>query len=185
MPGHPFGCVASDHPRVDRRTLVRAGGLSLISAGMSDLLRLEAQAATAARPARAKAVVFVWANGGPSQHETWDPKPDAPAEVRGEYGPIATRVGGLRICEYLPKLAERADKYAVVRTMHHTADRQFRNEHSAAQYMVNTGTCELPPGENTSTIAQPRPGRFEWPSIGSMIAYAAPPAPAAGLPAVV
>lgn len=186
MPRHPFGCVPSDHPAIDRRTLVRAGGLTLIGAGLSDLLWLETQAAqTTTIQARAKSVVFIWANGGPSQHETWDPKPLAPDTVRGEYNPIQTRVGGLDICEYLPKLAQRADKYAIVRTMHHTAERQFRNEHAASQYMVNTGTCELPTGENTNTIALPKQGRFEWPSMGSMIAYALPPVGAAGLPPLI
>ena len=65
----------------------------------ADLLSLEAHAA--APPAgRAKAVVFIFQSGGPSQHETFDPKPDAPAEVRGEYGTTATRLPGVRFCEY-------------------------------------------------------------------------------------
>ena len=72
------------------------------------------------------------------------------------------------------ELADRTDRFSIVRTMHHPAAPQFRNEHNAAMYMLQTGRCELPPGENTNTIALPKPRRFEWPSIGSAIAYALP-----------
>src|SRR5437868_5047333 len=111
---------------------------------LGDLFRLEADAAAGVRPrkARAKAVVFIFQSGGPSQHETWDPKPDAPAEIRGAYGTTATRLPGVRFCEYLPRLAARADRFAVVRTMHHTAGREFRNEHSSCHYLLHTGTTE-------------------------------------------
>jgi hypothetical protein len=177
------GCVPGEHPHLGRRRLIQAGGLGLLGAGLADLLRWEALAnGPATMPPRAKSVVFIFQSGGPSQHETFDPKPDAPAEYRGEYSPIATRTPELRICEHLPRLAQRADKFAIVRSMHHPAERQFRSEHSAAQYMLNTGTTALPPGENTSTIALPQPRRFEWPSIGSAIAYALGPRPDAALP---
>jgi hypothetical protein len=184
---HRFGCNASEHPRIGRRRLIEAGGLALLGVGLGDLLRMEAQATPSLppRPARAKSVVFIFQSGGPSQHETWDPKPQAPSEIRGEYGTTATRVPGFRICEYLPRLAQRADQYSIVRTMHHPADRQFRNEHNSSTYMLHTGTCELPPGETTLTIQLRRPRRFEWPSIGSTIAYALPPQGALGLPPVV
>jgi uncharacterized protein (DUF1501 family) len=183
-PGHRVGCQASEHAHVGRRRLIEAGGLALLGVGLGDLLRMEARAAASQQP-RAKSVVFIFQSGGPSQHETFDPKPDAPAEIRGEYGTTATRVPGFRICEYLPQLAARAERYTVVRTMHHTAERQFRSEHNAAQYLLNTGTCALPPGENTNTIALQRPRRFEWPSIGSTIAYALPRRDAFGLPPVI
>src|SRR5262245_31831475 len=184
---HRRGCTPGEHPNIGRRRLLEAGGLSLFGLGLAELLRVESNAAPAAKPARATArsVVFIFQSGGPSQHETWDPKPDAPAEIRGEYGTTATRVAGFRICQYLPKLAERADRYSVVRTMHHTAAPQFRNEHNSSMYMVHSGRCELPPGENTNTIGLPRPRRFEWPSIGSAIAYALPEASGFGLPSVV
>src|SRR5437870_6919833 len=182
-----FGCRPEDHPPLDRRELLRVGGLSLFGAGLADLLRLEAQAAPAPqRPAaRAKAVVFIFQSGGPSQHETWDPKPEAPAEIRGEYGTTATRLPGIRFCEYLPRLAARADRFAVVRTMHHIAGREFRNEHSSCHYLLHTGTTELPPGDSNASIIAPRPGRFEWPSLGSLIAYAVPPGSGVSLPPVI
>src|SRR5690348_5825115 len=118
------GCRPEDHHRIDRRELLRAGGLSLFGVGLADLLRLEAQAAPARRRrGRAKAVVFIFQSGGPSQHETFDPKPAAPDGIRGAYGTTQTRLAGVRFCEYLPRLAQRADRFAVVRTMHHVAGR--------------------------------------------------------------
>ncbi len=183
---HRRGCQREDHPHVGRRRLLQAGGLGLLGAGLADLLRLEAQAALAPPPPRrARAVVFIFQSGGPSQHETFDPKPDAPDGIRGEYGTTATRLPGVRFCEYLPRLAARADRFAVVRTMHHRADRQFRNEHHSCSYLLHTGRVEMPPGDTNATIAQPRPGRFEWPSLASLIAHAVPPGPDAALPPVI
>ncbi len=182
---HRAGCQRSDHPRVGRRELLHAGSLTLLGTGLADLLRLEAMAAGTAKPARAKSVVFIFQSGGPSQHETFDPKPEATDKIRGEYGTISTANPELTVCEYLPKLAQRANQFSVVRTMSHPADRQFRNEHNSAMYMVNTGSNHLPPGENTNSIALQQPRPLEWPSIGSMIAYAVPPRPGAGLPSVV
>ncbi len=183
---HRSGCTPTDHPDIGRRRLLEAGGLSILGMSLADLLRIDAQAASASSArGTAKSVVFIFQSGGPSQHETWDPKPEAPAEIRGEYGTTATKLSGFHICEYLPRLAARADRYSVVRTMHHPAPPQFRNEHSASMYMVQTGRCELPPGETTQTIALAKPRRFEWPSIGSAIAYALPEGAAFGLPPVV
>ena len=183
---HRLGCTRTDHPNIGRRRLLEAGGLSLMGLSLADLLRVQAQAA-GVEPKRptAKSVVFIFQSGGPSQHETWDPKPLAPAEIRGDYGTTATRTSGYRVCEHLPKLASRSNRFSIVRTMHHTAGPQFRNEHNAAQYMVQSGRGELPPGENTNTIGIPRPRRFEWPSIGSAIAYAMPGGASLGLPPVV
>jgi len=180
---HRDGCRHEDHPHIGRRELLQAGTLSLLGTSLADLLRLQAQAAP--RRKRAKAVVFIFQSGGPSQHETFDPKPDAPDGIRGAYGTRQTKLPGVRFCEYLPRLAARADRFAVVRTMHHTAGREFRNEHSSCTYLLHTGTTALPPGDTNASIINPRPNRFEWPSIGSLLAYAVPPAPGVGLPAVV
>ncbi len=181
---HRAGCRRADHPAIGRRELLQVGGLSLLGTGLGDLGRLESQAAGPARP-RAKAVVFIFQSGGPSQHETFDPKPAAPSEIRGEYGTTQTRLTGVRFCEYLPKLAARADRFSLVRTMHHTADRQFRNEHSSCHYLLHTGTTELPAGDTNASIIAPRPGRITWPSIGSLIAYAVPPSSQVGWPPVI
>ncbi len=181
-PIRKLGCVSTEHPRLHRRELVRIGGLSLFGLGMSDLSRLEAQSAGPRRSGTAKSVVFIFQSGGPSQHETFDPKPGAPAEVRGEYGTTPTQLPGVRFCEYLPRLAARSNRFSIVRTMHHTAGREFRNEHSSCAYLLHSGTTELPLGDSNASIVNPRPGRFEWPSIGSLISYASP---SAGLPPVI
>ncbi len=92
--------------------------MSLVGVGLSDLLQLEAQAAVNHRPGKAKSVVFIFQSGGPSQHETFDPKPNAPDTIRGEYGVAQTRVPGELFCEHLPKLAARSQMFSIVRTMH-------------------------------------------------------------------
>src|SRR5713101_4243481 len=172
---HRRGCQRADHPKIGRRELIQAGTLSLFGFGLPDLLRLQAQACSPTRKNSAKAAVFIFQSGGPSQHETFDPKPDAPEGIRGEYGTTQTKLPGVRFCEYLPRLAARADRFAVVRTMHHTAGREVRNEHNSCTYLLHTGTTELPPGDTNASISNPRAGRFEWPSIGSLLAYAVPP----------
>ena len=95
---HRWGCCRDDHPRIGRRELIQAGSLSLLGTGLADLFRLDAMAATESR-ARVKSVVFIFQSGGPSQHETFDPKPEAPDKVRGEYGTISTKNVDLNVCE--------------------------------------------------------------------------------------
>src|SRR5204863_3355101 len=137
---------------LDRRHLLQAGGLTLLGTGLADLLHLEAEAGPERRT-RAHSIVFVFQSGGPSQHETFDPKPDAPDGIRGEYGTTQTLLPGVRFCEYLPRLAQRADRFAIVRTMHHTEGRQFRNEHLSCMYLLHTGTTEMPAGDTNASIA--------------------------------
>ncbi|MEX1230631.1 MAG: DUF1501 domain-containing protein [Planctomycetaceae bacterium] len=187
LPPHRRGCRPEDHPKIGRRELLQIGGISLLGAGLGDLARLEAsqqnRLGTANGPA--KNVIFIFQSGGPSQHETFDPKPEASEKVRGEYGTIQTSNPDLTVCEHMPKLAQRAHMYSIVRSMYHPADRRFRNEHSASMYMVNAGMNYLPPGETTGTIGVQKARNLEWPSIGSMVAYAAPPLPGMGLPPVI
>ncbi|MCH7726186.1 MAG: DUF1501 domain-containing protein [Planctomycetes bacterium] len=154
---HRYGCQRTDHPNIGRRTLLQVGGLSLVGCSLSDLFRLEAEAtSTSTRRAQAKAVVFIFQSGGPSQHETVDPKPAAPEDIRGEYGVTQTTIPGVNFCEYLPRLAQRLGKFSIVRTMHHPAPRQFRNEHNSCKYMLHTGTTALPPGDTNASIVNPR-----------------------------
>ena len=82
--------------------------------------------------ARACIVLFMW--GGPAQQDTWDMKPDAPAEYRGEFKPIRTNVPGLQICEHLPRLARHADKLAIIRSMTHNDV-----NHTTATHFLLTG----------------------------------------------
>jgi len=100
-------------------------------------------------------VILFWANGGPSHLDLFDLKPDAPAEIRGPFKPIATNVPGIEITELLPRLAKLADKFALVRSLHHN-----RNEHSGGTHRFLTGhssvAANLPTSEN--------------PEIGSIVA---------------
>src|SRR5262245_47745993 len=92
-------------PPLDRRTWLQLGGLGTVGLALPDLLR--AQDATVRSPAIKSCVLFLL-HGGPSQLDTWDMKPNAPAEVRGEFKPVATSVPGIQITEHLPKLARLA-----------------------------------------------------------------------------
>ncbi len=168
--------MGADHPRFGRRDLLQVGGMGQIGVGLADLLRLEAEAAESGpRAGKAKSVVFIFQSGGPSQHETFDPNPHVPDMIRGEYGVAQTRIPGELFCEHLPRLAFRSDRFSVVRTMNHIAGREFRNEHESCMSMLHTGTTSLPVGDTNASITGSRSGRMSWPSIGSMIAYAAPP----------
>ena len=104
-------------PALNRRGFVKAGFLGMAGLALPDLLRLEQAARAAGRPtSRDKAVIILWMRGGPSQHETWDPKPDAPAEFRGAFGAMPTKVPGIRICDLLPKSARIMDKWSIMRS---------------------------------------------------------------------
>ena len=101
---------------VSRRDVLRVGALGLAGLGLPDVLRLRARAAEtsgASRPAH-KSVIFVFLAGGPSHIDMYDLKPDAPAEIRGEFNPIETNVPGIRMCELMPLQAQLADKLAIV-----------------------------------------------------------------------
>ncbi|SVC83112.1 uncharacterized protein METZ01_LOCUS335966, partial [marine metagenome] len=74
---------------------------------------------------RAKSVIYVFLSGGLAQHESFDLKPNAPSNIRGEFNPIRTKTPGIQICEHLPMLAQRSDKWALVRSLTHP-----HNEHS-------------------------------------------------------
>src|SRR5438067_1945918 len=100
-----------------RRAVLRAGSLVPFGLGLLDVV---APRAIAAGKARAKSVILLFMWGGPSHLDTWDPKPSAPPEIRGQFSSIPTTVPGLRIGEYFPLLATRAKQYAVVRSMSHT-----------------------------------------------------------------
>ncbi|MBI1375108.1 MAG: DUF1501 domain-containing protein [Phycisphaera sp.] len=99
---------------VSRRSFMRIGALGLGGLTMIDLMRLEAQAGIKSSH---KALINVHLGGGPSHQDTWDLKPDAPAEYRGEFNPISTNVPGMQICELFPKLATMADRFSVIRSI--------------------------------------------------------------------
>ncbi len=106
---------------MERRTFLKYGLLGMAGLSLSELLRFEASAAAAGKPtARHKSVIILWMRGGPSQHETWDPKPEAPIEYRGEFGAMSTKVPGIQICDLLPMSARIMDKWSIIRSLHHT-----------------------------------------------------------------
>ncbi|HJT78695.1 MAG TPA: DUF1501 domain-containing protein, partial [Gemmataceae bacterium] len=98
--------------------------------------------------------------GGPPQHSTWDPKPDAPAEVRGDFGPVATNVPGVRVCSLLPRLARQADKLCLLRAMS-TGD----NAHSSSGYYMLTGVPHVPMNFENANPGPPN----DWPNLGAVL----------------
>ncbi|MEZ6123939.1 MAG: DUF1501 domain-containing protein [Planctomycetaceae bacterium] len=143
-----------------RREFLRAGSLGLFGLSLPQLLAGRQQLmASEQKPAfrgRAKAciVLFMW--GGPAQQDTWDPKPDAPADYRGEFHSIDTRVPGIRICEHLPLLAQRMDKLALIRSMTHDSV-----DHTHATHYLLTGRDVARRGQ---------PLHEDWPSYGAIMA---------------
>lgn len=156
---------------ISRRDCLQVGG-SALGLGLAQLL--ETQAAQAAAPHRptARSCIVLYMIGGPAQHETFDMKPDAEEGVRGEFAPIATSVPGTQICEYLPRLAKLADRYALIRSVHHDA-----TFHGAGVHYNLTGQKHAP------RSGQPMLDRRDPPSIGGVVQYFA--GDRAGLPAAV
>src|SRR5262249_59985932 len=106
--------------RLSRRCLLRAGVLGLSGLSLVDLARAGQSPA-----ADDLSVILVWLDGGPPQHETYDPKPETSAEIRGPYGAISTCVPGISLSESLPCHAAVMDKASIIRSMRHTLDVNF------------------------------------------------------------
>ena len=153
---------------INRRQLLSAGSLGILGISLADLLYAESLAkAASGSPGNAaakspiKSCILMFYYGGPSHHDTWDMKPSAPAEVRGEFKPIATRVPGLQVCEHLSRSAGIADRVAVVRGMHHT----MRNHNSAAYEAL----CGRKPIGDLELLAN-NP-TTDFPCYGSAVSY--------------
>jgi hypothetical protein len=130
-------------PGTSRRAAVQAGAVGLLGLGMNHLNWLHAAGGAGGRE-RAKSVIYIFLSGGLAQHESFDLKPDAPSDIRGEFKPIPTRTPGLHICEHLPELAK-------------------SNDHSAGHHIMLTGRSDIPPGFNPSL-----PKDSDWPSIAAL-----------------
>src|SRR5581483_2456930 len=130
------------------------------------LPRLLAADERRAHAASADACVVVFLNGGPSHLDMWDLKPDAPAEVRGPFKPIATSLPGVQLSEHLPRLARQMHRCALVRSVHHSVN----NAHAAAVYAGLTGHDR---GDATVAIGA---GPNDYPAIGSVVSMLRPPA---------
>lgn len=154
---------ASSCRRASRRDIVQAGSIGLLGMSLPRLLqaeelagRRETQSATAnATSAKAKRVILLFMWGGPAHQDTWDLKPDAPLEVRGEFNPISTKIPGIQICEHLPRLAQRTDRLAIIRSMTHSDV----NHLTATHYLL---TGKAPPPANDL--------RKDWPHFGAVLA---------------
>jgi hypothetical protein len=131
-----------------------AGGLGLLGLGLPDLLRARA-ASPSSHAGRAKACILLFMWGGPAQQDTWDMKPDAPVEYRGEFRPIPTRVPGLHVCEHLPLLAGHADKLALLRAMTHPDV-----DHTTATHYLLTGR---------GVPRRGAPRAEDWPTYGAVL----------------
>src|SRR5262245_11388226 len=146
--------------RLSRRRMLEVGGLGLLGLSLPRLLRAQAVNRT---PARARSCVLFLLHGGPSQLDTFDMKPLAPAEVRGEFHPIHTSVPGTHIVEHLPRLARLAHRYTIVRSMTHAAI-----NHNTATYIVTTG--QAPPRD----LIEFTPTENDFPHVGAQVAYGRP-----------
>ena len=153
-----------------RREALRVGGLGFTGLTWADWLRARADAAPAPRrPDRfgaARACILVYSYGGPSHLETFDLKPDAPAEIRGEFKPVATRVPGISITEHLPRLGAMADRYAVVRSVTHRD-----NDHAIGAYLALTGYSHP---KHAILGIEPAASPQDMPSVGSVVAKVRP-----------
>ncbi|MBA4063438.1 MAG: DUF1501 domain-containing protein [Isosphaera sp.] len=147
--------------RMTRRRALRVGTVGLLGGlSLPRLLQMEATAGTG-KPAKAKACIFLFLEGGPSTIDMWDMKPDAPAEVRGPYKPVATNVPGTFVCEHLPNCAKVADKYAILRSHSHND-----NGHTTGYHYLMTGVkADFADGTNSR-----KPNNVLYPSAGSVVA---------------
>jgi hypothetical protein len=148
-----------------RRQLLCAGGLGLLGLNLAGLLQAEASKPAPPRSTpRLRACILLFYYGGPSHLDTWDLKPQAPAEIRGEFRPIATRVPGVQISEHLPWCARITDKLAIVRSLHHP----MRNHNAAAVEAL----CGRTPLKGDLELLADDPNSF--PCYGSTLSYFAP-----------
>lgn len=141
-----------------RREFLRVGGLAGLGIG-ARMGRLHAASGSLGPGfGRARSVILIYANGGQSQLELWDPKPDAPAEVRGEFRAIPTAIPGVHFGEHLPRLAALADRYTIVRSVSHDD-----LDHGSATYLALTGRF------HPQKSANPPPSLNDFPTYGSLL----------------
>jgi hypothetical protein len=156
--------------------LLRVGGAGLLGLSLSNLLALEARGQSAPQGKKragfgsARNFIFIFLQGGPSHLDIWDPKPDAPDNIRGQFKPIPTRIPGVQVSEVMPNLAKVLDKATLVRSVSYTPAGLFN--HTAAIYQMMTGYT--PDKVSPSGQLEP-PNRSDYPCIGSEIGRILPP----------
>ncbi len=141
-----------------RREMIQAGAIGLLGLGMNHLTALQALPAPNVRQPRAKSVIYIFLSGGLAQHESFDLKPDAPMEIRGEFKPIRTRTPGTHICEHLPNLARISEKWSLVRSLTHG-----NSDHSQGHHIMLTGRTDVPLGFDPS-----KPKKSDYPSMAAL-----------------
>src|ERR1043166_8810950 len=159
-----------------RREFLRVGGAGLFGLSLADIFRLQAVASgdDAAKSksgwGNAKSVILIFLQGGPSHIDIWDPKPDAPSNIRGEFKPIKTNVSGISLSETMPLLAKQMDKATLIRSLSYTPAGLFN--HTAAIYQMMTGYT--PDRVSPSGQLEP-PSPSDFPHAGSQISRLKPP----------
>jgi hypothetical protein len=152
------------HARFSRRFAVQAGSVSLLGLGANHLRALRDAAAAEsasggdARVPVARSVIYLFLSGGLGQQDSFDLKPDAPADIRGEFRPIATNTPGTHICEHLPELATRSHLWSLCRSLTHPS-----NDHSLGHHIMLTGQSFAPPGFSPN-----EPRRSDWPALAAV-----------------
>lgn len=140
-----------------RRSVLKASLAGLAGLTFPELLRLRAESNPSARSlARSKSVILLWMTGGPSHIDTWDPKPEMPSEIRGPFGVIPTRLPGVRVCEYLPKMAAMLDRFTLIRSV------DCRESNHEPNQVMQTANRAAEPRTN--------PKGHLYPAIGSLAA---------------
>lgn len=149
----------------DRRDFLRVGAAGVVGAGLPFAPK-PAQASSSGT-GRAKSVLLVLLSGGPSQLDMWDPKPDAPVEVRGEFSSINTTLPGVSICEHMPRLAEQLNRWTILRTMSHG-----EHNHLLATHVALTGRpTPVPRGGSDLDRVE---SRYDFPNFAAALDYVRP-----------
>ena len=147
------------HPQFTRRKAIQAGAIGLLGLGTNHLHALQAAGDVEPRKEpKAKSVIYIYLPGGLAQHDSFDPKPHAPDDVRGEFGTIATQTPGIQISEHLPLLAQRTNRWSMVRSLTHP-----NNEHWQGHMVMCSGRTMIPPGFQAS-----KPQPTDWPSMAAI-----------------
>ena len=157
-PGRPLGCRQFQATLgANRREFLRAGVLGAGAAWGLSLPQLLRAAEPGSADRRDTSVIILWMRGGPSHIDMWDMKPQAPAEYRGEFEPVSTKVPGIQLCEHLPKTAACLDRWSIIRSMHHRKEDGLA-DHSSGDQICFTG---YPSGRDPSGNVSP--------SVGSIV----------------
>jgi len=157
--------LATNCEGTTRRDCLKLGLGAFIGGGLVDALRFRAQAGEAGSTnpvATAKSCILIWMDGGPTHFETFDPKPEAPAEIRGEFEPIRTGVPGMLFSEHMVKLAASTDKFSMIRSVRHNQGNHGAGNH----YMMTGAPPRIPVGCGAFVSFHP--------SIGSVVAHEHP-----------